>query len=56
MEQFNNFVKQWKEGGVVVEKFASNEGCPDAVWPNNWIVTLNEGNSKYQTPNLLNNY
>ena len=53
MSQFNSFVDALQAGGVNVKRFSSREGCPDAVWPNNWVVTFNEGNSKLLMANNI---
>lgn len=43
MQEFNAIVEALTSKGVVVHRFASEEACPDAVWPNNWVVTMTDG-------------
>eukprot|EP01094_Clydonella_sp_ATCC50884_P018653 TRINITY_DN3488_c0_g1_i2.p1 TRINITY_DN3488_c0_g1~~TRINITY_DN3488_c0_g1_i2.p1 ORF type:complete len:261 (-),score=114.61 TRINITY_DN3488_c0_g1_i2:205-987(-) len=53
MEEFNGLVEALRSHGVVVHTFAGEEGCADAVWPNNWIVTMSTGGDASKVVSIL---
>lgn len=47
MDEFNKMVSSLESEGVTVHRFPSPNDCADAVWPNNWVVTLQNDQGMY---------